>query len=119
MSLLDEQEFSDIKQTFQNIDVDHSGNIDKSELKKALAELLFDEEMDDQAFEEFADKLDFDKNGQISYSEFLSCAVTKTQINRTNLKTVFVYLDTFGYGYITKESLLMSFRRRGKDVKPD
>ena len=39
VSLIDEKEFIDNKQTFQTIDVDHSGCIDKDELKEAIERL--------------------------------------------------------------------------------
>lgn len=93
--------------------MDHSGSIDKQELKKALTFLL-QERFEDREFDELVDKLDFDKDGQISYSEFLSCTLAKKHLDRANLHNLFLYLDIFGYGYLTNESLLMSFRRRGK-----
>jgi calcium-dependent protein kinase len=119
VSLIDEHEFDENRRTFQTIDIDHSGSIDKQELKKALTLLVEEEEMSEQDFEELANKVDFDRNGTISYSEFLACTLSRSQLDQANLQNLFVYLDIFGVGYLTKESLLMSFRRRGKTTKPE
>lgn len=81
VSLIDENQFQENKHTFQTIDVDHSGSIDKQELKKALTFLL-QERFEDREFDELVDKLDFDKDGQISYSEFLSCTLAKKHLDR-------------------------------------
>jgi len=115
VSLIDDNQFLENKHTFQTIDVDHSGNIDKSELKKAFYHLL-QERFEDSEFDELVDRLDFDKNGQISYSEFLSCTLAKKHLDRPNLRNLFLHLDIFGCGYLTKESLVMSFRRRGRTL---
>jgi Ca2+-binding EF-hand superfamily protein len=45
--------------------------------------------------------------------------LSQKHLDEANLKNVFVYLDIFGCGYLTKESLLMSFRRRGKTTGPE
>ena len=113
VSLIDEKDFTEQRQTFQTIDVDHSGNIDKQELKKAL-ERFEEDTFSEKDLEEILEKLDFDKNGNISYSEFLACTLARKHLVKINLKNLFMYLDSFGNGYLTKTSLLQSFIRRGK-----
>ena len=58
--MIDEKEFLDNKLTFQTIDVDHSGSIDKDELKKAL-ECVKDEDDDD--VEAIIEAIDFNHSG--------------------------------------------------------
>jgi len=49
----------------------------------------------------------------------LSCTLTKSNLRSRVLKNVFSYLDIFGYGYLTKESWVMCFKRRGRQVSPE
>jgi hypothetical protein len=39
-------------------------------------------------------KIDFDENGEINYSEFVSCALDRTLLSKENLWKVYKYLDT-------------------------
>lgn len=79
---------------------------------------LVGKDLDNDSLDKLVHKLDFDENGAVSYSEFLAGSIAKQHLDKENLKTVFLYLDIFGQRYLTKESLLMSFRRRGKTVEP-
>lgn len=64
--------------------------------------------------------VDFDHNGSLNYSEFLSGTVdTSEYFNDSNLQTLFNFLDNMNQGYLTKESLLKTFNRAGKSYKLD
>ena len=39
-------------------------------------------------------KIDFDENGEINYSEFISGALDRNLLSKENLWKVFKYLDT-------------------------
>lgn len=39
-------------------------------------------------------KIDFDENGEINYTEFISGALDRTLLNRESLWKVFKYLDS-------------------------
>lgn len=58
-------------------------------------------------------KIDFDQNGEINYSEFISGALDRTLLSRDNLWKVFKYLDSLDQEVLTYESLKQSFKRRG------
>ena len=59
-------------------------------------------------------KIDFDQNGEINYSEFISGALDRTLLSRDNLWKVFKYLDSQDQEVLTYESLKQSFKRRGE-----
>ena len=50
-------------------------------------------------------KIDFDQNGEINYSEFVSGALDRTLLSRENLWKVFKYLDSHDQEMLTFESL--------------
>lgn len=61
------------KDVFDEVDVDHSGLIDKSELRKAMRHIARDAGMDpptDQHVEKIFKELDIDESGTIDVNEF-------------------------------------------------
>jgi len=50
-------------------------------------------------------KIDFDENGEINYSEFISGALDRNLLSKDNLWKVFKYLDTTDTELLTYESL--------------
>lgn len=91
-ALLNGKELREIRETFSAIDVDSSGSISLHELCSAFwlaGQIRKDEDVDD-----IMRKIDFDSNGEINYSEFISGALDRTLLCRENLWKVFKYLDT-------------------------
>lgn len=82
----------EIRETFSAIDVDSSGSISLSELCSAYKKLGQPDL--DQEVDSIMKKIDFDENGEINYSEFVSGALDRTLDCRDNLFKVFKYLDT-------------------------
>ena len=66
----------------------------------------------------FADQLieaiDFDSNGMINYSEFLSATLGSQVLNEEKLQKLFNLFDEDQTGILKAENLLKVFRRFGK-----
>jgi len=72
------------------------------------------EELDD-----IMKRVDFDENGEINYSEFISGTMDRTLLSRDNLWKVFKYLDSLGSEILTYDTLKQSFQRRGDFMQAD
>lgn len=62
-------------------------------------------------------RIDYDNNGEINYSEFLSGTMREENLNEENLKKLFKALDIFSMDYLTKESLIKTFQRSNKEIE--
>ena len=60
--------------------------------------------------------MDFDNNGEINYSEFLTGTIASVHLSEENLQHFFKYLDAYNTNTITKESLTKTFQRSGKNI---
>lgn len=88
---MNEKEIKEIRETFSAIDADSSGSISLDELCtafKSAGQTKKDEDVDD-----IMKKIDFDENGEINYTEFISGALDRTLLCKENLWKVFKYLD--------------------------
>lgn len=63
--------------------------------------------------------MDYDKNGEINYSEFLSCTMDDMHLSDENLMELFKYLDIFNQNFLTKESFVRSFKRSGRNISEE
>ena len=91
-SLLNGKELKEIRESFAAIDVDSSGAISLNELCYAYRSAGQLQNSDDVG--DILKKIDFDENGEINYSEFVSGALDRTLFSRENLWKVFKYLDS-------------------------
>ena len=85
--LLKSKDIKEIRDTFSAIDLDSSGAITLNELKAA-----FSSTHNQQDLEEILKQVDFDDNGEINYSEFVSSTLDRTLLSRHNLLKVYRYL---------------------------
>jgi Ca2+-binding EF-hand superfamily protein len=67
----------------------------------------------DEDINEIIKKVDFDHNGEINYSEFVSGTLDRSLLNKDNLWKVFKYLDTENIDLLTYECLMRTFQRKG------
>ena len=65
---------------------------------------------------QFIEKVDINKSGEINYSEFLCATLTPEHFSDTNIKSLFTFLDNYEQGYLTKESLLLTFQRNAREI---
>jgi calcium-dependent protein kinase len=109
-NFVNSEDINKIKDTFEAIDVDYSGWISLEELKEALKGFENTERI-----EEIMKNIDFDKNGEINYSEFLAATIDRKHLeSEENMKRIFSHFDNKGEGVITTESLRKAFLRGSK-----
>ena len=65
----------------------------------------------------FVHKVDIDQTGEINYSQFLVGTLSPEHFSDVNIQNLFHFLDNYGIGYLTKESLLKTFIRNARDIK--
>lgn len=90
-ALLNSKELKEIRDTFSAIDTDSSGTITLAELSAAFQQAGGGESP--QNLREIIKRVDFDENGEINYSEFVSSTLDRTLLNRENLLKVFRFLQ--------------------------
>lgn len=101
-TLLNSKELKEIRETFFAIDADSSGTITLNELKAALKEAGSTGE---NTPEEIIRRVDFDENGEINYSEFVSSTLDRSLLSEGNMYKVYKYLLGEGQGVLTYKSL--------------
>jgi calcium-dependent protein kinase len=77
--------------TFQAIDSDHSGLISADELKAAFKKITTLQHQDsDKMIDQIMKTIDYDNNGSINYTEFLSGTLDpKVLFNEENIHSLF------------------------------
>ena len=102
-----EDDINKLKQFFDQLDVDSSGTLTIEEVEKAFKQIDID--ITDVELQQIWEGLDFHKDGQVNYSEFLAAMVSSYNFQKEEkLWSVF---NLFKEGnknknYITYESLL-------------
>ena len=61
--------FTDMRKAFQYVDLDHSGTVNRSELERALQ--MWNIQMPPEKLDVLWDEIDYNRNGEISYAEFV------------------------------------------------
>lgn len=102
-SRLSESEITSLRELFKKIDQNGDGFISKEELKSSMSHLHpnCDSELD-----HLTTSLDFNQNGKIDYTEFITaCLQTHNYTNHGLLKSAFKYFDKDQSGFITFDEL--------------
>ena len=86
-TLLNSKELKEIRDTFAAIDADSSGTITLDELKAAFKQAGGGAV--NRAAEEIIRCVDFDENGEINYSEFVSSTLDRSLVSEGNLYKVY------------------------------
>ena len=120
------EETKELTAIFQQLDTNGDGRLDADELRLGYQELLKlrglnPDSLDDPVIrEEVADILssvDFDNNGYLDYSEFITIAIDRESLlSQHRLQKAFALFDTDGSGRITVDELMeiFSFSDMGK-----
>ena len=66
--------------------------------------------------EEFLQKFGLNRDEDISYSQFLAATLTHEQLTGANIRQLFNYLDIFETGFVNKDTLVITFERRGRFI---
>jgi Ca2+-binding EF-hand superfamily protein len=88
-ALLNSKQLKDIRDTFSAIDADSSGTITLAELSAAYQQAGSESPPN---IIEIIKRVDFDDNGEINYSEFVSSTLDRTLLNSENLIKVYRFL---------------------------
>ena len=95
------------------MDTDNSGTLQLSEIREAFNELQMPEQEINQIFE----RIDFNHDGEINYTEFLAVTVDRRKaITEANMLFAFHHFDIDNTGFITEQNLEECFRREGKHL---
>lgn len=106
-------DFAKLRNAFRTLDTDGSGTLELSEIRTAFNELNMSEEEINQIFE----RIDFNGDGEINYSEFLAVTVDRRRaITEANMTFAFHHFDIDNTGFITEANLEEAFRREGKHL---
>ena len=64
------------------------------------------------------EKIDFNNDNEINYSEFLAATMNKEKVvSESNLKFAFHHFDVDNSGFITAENLQEAFKRQGRLIE--
>lgn len=94
----------DVREVFDQLDVDKSGTLEANEIK-TLLKMLTDADVTDEVVAEVMNELDIDKNGLIDFSEFTVWYVKSEQRLQNEEKKIFASLDNEMDGYIQLSNL--------------
>lgn len=92
-----------LRDCFCEIDKDHNGTLDKVEFKEAFKKVMPLTVHKDEDFDAVFDSIDQDKNGEISYLEFLAAAMDKNHLSMKQLESAFKLMDVDGNGFLELE----------------
>ena len=102
-----EKEILQLKQLFNEFDTDNSGNLSMVEIRKGFKHLGI--EIDEKELEKIWEGLDFHKDGEVNYTEFLAAMISTYKFTKEeNLWIVFNYLkeNNSKNDYISIENLI-------------
>ena len=115
-----ENDINKLKQFFNQLDVDSSGTLTIEEVERAFKEI--DIKITEEELQQIWDGLDFHKDGQVNYSEFLAAMVSSYNFQKEEkLWSVF---NLFKEGnknknYITYESLCSAAKALNLNINED
>ena len=98
-----DEQIENIKNSFLSLDEQHKGTITLAALQKSLVNAT---DVNAETLALFVDAMDFNKNGTIEYSEFISAVMTSdVYLNANKLLQVFKIFDTNSNGKISADDL--------------
>ncbi|KAK9986514.1 hypothetical protein SO802_031465 [Lithocarpus litseifolius] len=101
---LSEEEIAGLKEMFNVIDADNSGQITFEELKDGLKR--FGANLNESEIHDLMQAADVDNSGTIDYGEFIAATLHLNKVEREDhLFAAFSYFDKDGSGYITQDEL--------------
>ena len=93
----------DLRQEFEKIDVNNTGEFTMEEFRNALGQ---SQHISDEECDEIFISMDIEHSGKIHWHEFIAATLSKCEYDDRNLRLAFDRLDFDHLGYITKENLL-------------
>lgn len=121
VKLLDQDDLKENEDAFQLIDVDHSGQISAEECIIKMQSInqspRFEIQINEADVYRFIDNVDTDNSGQISFSQFLCATLTTDHFTDARLEALFNDIDSLRQGFITKQTLLTTFKRNARTIE--
>ncbi|XP_052198562.1 calcium-dependent protein kinase 20-like [Diospyros lotus] len=109
---LSEEEIAGLKEMFNMIDTDNSGQITLEELKRGLERVGAN--LKESEINGLMQAADIDNSGTIDYSEFIAAMLHLNKVHKEDhLYAAFSYFDKDGSGYITKDELQQACEQFG------
>ena len=109
VKIVDSNEIRELNKVFQEIDTDHSGLIDASELKNAISNSKV--KITEREAQELIDSIDNNLNTKIDYTEFLAgCMKSKIYLKEENLKIAFSYFDKVSRCFRFETGILLTMK---------
>lgn len=115
---MSESTFDDLRAVFNQMDTDHSGTIDQSELKRALTDRSREmNALQESQIKHILAELDMNKSNSVGYTEFIAAAIDPKLVNNeTMLRGLFNQFDTDSSGQISAAELHKSFSKFGQNI---
>eukprot|EP01066_Platyproteum_vivax_P007222 Platyproteum_vivax@DN2772_c0_g1_i2.p1 len=102
--LLSENEVSDLRDTFMQLDTDQDGVVSKQDIKRAL--YLQGIQVNDRTLDKLIWSVDLNRSGKIDYTEFLAATIeANVHANEGMCKAAFDIFDTDKTGKISAQEL--------------
>lgn len=109
------KEVEELRAQFQAMDKDGSGMILAKELNEIIRKKKLN--MSDKEINDLIEEVDYQGNGKINYSEFLSATINlQTFLDEQKLLAVFNQFDTDRSGKITEENIYYAMQKLGMEV---
>ncbi len=111
---LKNEEIETATNLFCQIDIDNDGKVQQKEFVKNFKEIIekTGKEIDEKYLKDLFNHIDYDRSGNIDYSEFITAAIDKNLIvNDKNLKESFEFFDKNKSGLITLSDLQIVFKK--------
>ena len=123
VKFIDKVDLRENAEAFQLIDTDRTGSITALEciakVKQINESENFDFKINENDVHQFIRKVDIDMTGKISYTQFLCATLTGDHFSEENMMNLFKDFDSLNTGYLTKESLLKTFKRNMRNINMD
>ena len=115
-----EKELIQLKQLFNQLDTDHTGTLDQEEIERAFKQIGI--QIDEKDLQLIWEGLDFHKDGEVNYTEFLAAMVSSYSfMKEENLWNVFNYMkeNNKSSDYVSVDSVLNAARSLNLNVDED
>ena len=115
-----EKELIQLNQLFNQLDTDHTGTLDQEEIERAFKQIGI--QIDEKDLQLIWEGLDFHKDGEVNYTEFLAAMVSSYSfMKEENLWNVFNYMkeNNKSSDYVSVDSVLNAARSLNLNVDED
>ncbi len=115
VKMLSPSEVETLREQFQKIDTDNSGQIEITELKEVL--IKHSKNVPVTEFDHIIKELDYNGNEKINYTEFLAATLSiQTILTHQKLEALYRQFDVDGNDKITRENIKDAMFKLGKEI---